>query len=164
MAINLDMTQTVCLGVLVFLLGQYVVRRVHFLERYCIPAPAVGGLIFSLVNLVGVQTGAFEFVFDQTLKDFFMIAFFSTIGFSASLKVIKKGGIAIVILFCVSSVMLVIQNVWGVAIARLFGLNPLLGMCAGSISLMGGVGCDCLCHIRSCYGRPDRRSNCQVSD
>ncbi len=140
MAINLDMTQTVCLGVLVFLLGQYVVRRVHFLERYCIPAPAVGGLIFSLVNLIGVQTGAFEFVFDQTLKDFFMIAFFSTIGFSASLKVIKKGGIAIAILFCVSSVMLVIQNVWGVAIARLFGLNPLLGICAGSISLMGGVG------------------------
>ena len=55
MAINLDMTQTVCLGVLVFLLGQYVVRRVHFLERYCIPAPAVGGLIFSLVNLIGGQ-------------------------------------------------------------------------------------------------------------
>ena len=140
MEISLDMTQTTCLGVLVFLLGQFVVNRVHFLERYCIPAPAVGGLLFSVVNLIGVQTGAFEFVFDQTLKDFFMIAFFSTIGFSASLKVIKKGGIAIAILFVVSSIMLIIQNLWGVAIARIFGLDPLLGLCAGSISLMGGVG------------------------
>lgn len=140
MAINLDMTETTCIGVLVLLLGQWVVKRVHFLERYCIPAPAVGGLLFSVINLIGVQTGAFEFVFDQTLKDFFMIAFFSTIGFSASIKIIKKGGIAIVLLFCVSSVMLIIQNLWGVSIARVFDLNPLLGLCAGSISLMGGVG------------------------
>ncbi|MFQ7585932.1 MAG: sodium/glutamate symporter, partial [[Clostridium] symbiosum] len=140
MEIKLDMTQTVCLGVLVFLAGQFVVSKVHFLEKYCIPAPAIGGLLFSIINMAGVQTGAFQFAFDQTLKDFFMIAFFSTIGFSASLKIIKKGGIAIFILFCTSSVMLIIQNVWGVAIARAFGLNPLLGMCAGSISLMGGVG------------------------
>ena len=140
MAINLDMTETTCIGVLVLLLGQWVVKRVHFLERYCIPAPAVGGLLFSVINLIGVQTGAFAFVFDQTLKDFFMIAFFSTIGFSASIKIIKKGGIAIVLLFCVSSVMLIIQNLWGVSIARVFDLNPLLGLCAGSISLMGGVG------------------------
>lgn len=140
MEISLNMTQTVCLGVLVFLLGQFVVKRVHFLEKYCIPAPAVGGLLFSIFNLIGVETGLFHVTFDQTLKDFFMIAFFSTIGFSASLKIIKKGGLAIFILFCTSSVMLVIQNVWGVAIARLFHLNPLLGMCAGSISLMGGVG------------------------
>ena len=140
MAINLDMTETTCIGVLVLLLGQWVVKRVHFLERYCIPAPAVGGLLFSVINLIGVQTGAFAFVFDQTLKDFFMIAFFSTIGFSASIKIIKKGGIAIVLLFCVSSVMLIIQNLWGVSVARVFDLNPLLVLCAGSISLMGGVG------------------------
>lgn len=140
MDISLNMTQTVCIGVLVFLLGDFVVKKVRFLERYCIPAPAVGGLLFSILNLIGVQSGLFHFTFDQTLKDFFMIAFFSTIGFSASLKIIKKGGLAIVILFCTSCVMLVIQNVWGVAIARLFHLNPLLGMCAGSISLMGGVG------------------------
>lgn len=140
MDISLNMTQTVCIGVLVFLLGDFVVKKVHFLEKYCIPAPAVGGLLFSVVNLLGVQSGLFHFTFDQTLKDFFMIAFFSTIGFSASLKVIKKGGLAIVILFFTSCGMLIIQNVWGVAIARLFHLNPLLGMCAGSISLMGGVG------------------------
>lgn len=140
MVITLNMAQSVALGVIVFLIGQFIVRKVHFLEVYCIPPPVVGGLLFAVIHLIGVQTGAYSFVFDGALKDFFMIAFFSTIGFSASLKVIKKGGIAIVILFIVSSGMLIIQNVWGVAIARMTGLHPLLGMCAGSISLMGGVG------------------------
>lgn len=140
MVISLNLIQSVCLGVLVFLLGDFIVKRVSFLERYCIPAPVVGGLIFSVIHLIGVQTGTYSFVFEMALKDFFMIAFFCTIGFSASLKIIKAGGIAIALLFVVSSVMLVIQNVWGIAIARAFGLNPLLGMCAGSISLMGGVG------------------------
>lgn len=140
MVITLNMAQSVALGVIVFIIGQSIVKKIRFLEAYCIPAPVVGGLLFSIVHLIGVQTGMYSFVFDTALKDFFMIAFFSTIGFSASLKIIKKGGVSIVILFCVSCVMLLIQNFWGVAVARMTGLNPLLGMCAGSISLMGGVG------------------------
>lgn len=140
MAIQLDMTQTVGLGVLVYLLGQFIVNKVNFLQKYCIPAPVVGGLILAVIHLIGVQTGLFSFQFTQTLKDFFMIGFFSTIGFSASIRIIKQGGIAIAILFVVSSIMLVIQNVWGISIARAFDLHPLIGMCAGSISLMGGVG------------------------
>lgn len=140
MAIQLDMTQTVGLGVLVYLLGQFIVNKVNLLQKYCIPAPVVGGLILAVIHLIGVQTGLFSFQFTQTLKDFFMIGFFSTIGFSASIRIIKQGGIAIAILFIVSSIMLVIQNVWGISIARAFDLHPLIGMCAGSISLMGGVG------------------------
>jgi len=134
------MIQTVCVGVLVFLLGNYFVKKVPVFQKYCIPAPVIGGLILAIVNLIGVQTGLFSFQFDNTFKEFFMVAFFSTIGFSASLKIIKQGGIAIVVMFVVSVVMLVIQNVWGVAIARFFDINPLFGLCAGSISLMGGVG------------------------
>lgn len=140
MTIPVNMTLTVALGVIVYIFGQKIVNRVTFLQKYCIPAPVVGGLIFSVIHLIGVKTGTFSFEFDQTLKDFFMIGFFATIGFSASLKIIKQGGIAIVILFVVSSVMLVIQNLWGVSIARMFDLHPLIGMCAGAISLMGGVG------------------------
>ena len=100
----------------------------------------VGGLLFTLIHLIGVQAGIFSLKFDQTLKDFFMVGFFSTIGFTASIKIVKQGGIAILIMFAVSVVMLVIQNIWGISIARAFGLNPLIGMCASSISLMGGVG------------------------
>lgn len=140
MVVSLNLIQSVFLGVIVFLCGSFIVKKVSFLERYCIPAPVVGGLLFALVHLIGVQTGTYSFEFNMALKDFFMIAFFSTIGFSASIRIIKTGGIAIGILFVVSSIMLIIQNLWGISIARAFGLNPLLGMCAGSISLMGGVG------------------------
>lgn len=140
MVIEINIIQTVCVGVLVYLLGDFFVKKVSIFRKYCIPAPVIGGLILAIINLIGVQTGAFSFKFDNTLKDFFMIAFFSTIGFSASLKIIKQGGIAIVIMFIVSVLMLIIQNVWGVTIARFFNINPLFGLCAGSISLMGGVG------------------------
>ncbi len=140
MIIQVNMIQTVCIGAIVFLLGDMILKRVEVLRKYCIPAPVIGGLIFALIHLIGVQTGAFAFKFDNTLKDFFMIGFFSTIGFSASYKIIKQGGVAIAIMFVVSVIMLIIQNIWGVSIARAFGLNPLYGISAGSISLMGGVG------------------------
>ncbi len=140
MLIQVNMIQSVGIGVIMFLIGDQIVRRVEFLQKYCIPAPVVGGLLFTLIHLIGVQTGMFSLKFDQTLKDFFMIGFFSTIGFTASIKIVKQGGIAILIMFAVSIVMLVVQNIWGISIARAFGLNPLIGMCASSISLMGGVG------------------------
>lgn len=140
MIIKVDMIQAVGIGVIMFLIGDMIVKRVQFLQKYCIPAPVVGGLIFTLIHLIGVQTGTFSFLFDQTLKNFFMIGFFSTIGFTASFRIVKQGGIAILILVLVSVIMLLLQNIWGVSIARAFNLNPLIGMCAGSISLMGGVG------------------------
>lgn len=140
MIIPVNLIMTVCVGVLVFLLGDYVVKRISFLERYCIPAPVVGGLIFAIVHTIGVSTGWFTFKFDAALRDFFLIGFFATIGFTASWRVVRQGGVIIVILVFVSSIMLVLQNVWGIQIARMFDLNPLIGFCAGSISLMGGVG------------------------
>lgn len=140
MAIEVNMIQTVAISVIMFLLGERVVKKIKWLQTYCIPAPVVGGLLFALIHALGVQSGTFSFALNQTLKDFFMIGFFSTIGFVASLRIVKQGGIAIVIMLLVSIVMLVIQNVWGVGIARVFDLDPLLGLCAGSISLMGGVG------------------------
>lgn len=138
--IKLSLIQTTALGVLVYLLGKYIVDRNPFLARYCIPAPVVGGLLVSLIHWGLYNFQILNITFDMTLQSFFMIAFFSTIGFSASWRIIKQGGIAIVILVIASSVMLVIQNVIGVSIARAFDIHPLIGLCAGAISLMGGVG------------------------
>ncbi len=140
MVINVNMIQAVGLGVIVFLLGDIIVERVHLFKKYCIPAPVVGGLIFALIHLLGIQTGTFSFIFDQTLKNFFMIGFFSTIGFTASFRILKQGGISIAVMVLISIIMLFLQNIWGISIATAFNLNPLIGMCAGSISLMGGVG------------------------
>jgi len=140
MVINVNMIQAVGMGVIVFLLGDIIVERVHLFKKYCIPAPVVGGLIFALIHLLGIQTGTFSFIFDQTLKNFFMIGFFSTIGFTASFRILKQGGISIAVMVLISIIMLFLQNIWGISIATAFNLNPLIGMCAGSISLMGGVG------------------------
>lgn len=140
MVINVNMIQAVGMGVIVFLLGDIIVERVHLFKKYCIPAPVVGGLIFALIHLLGIQTGTFSFIFDQTLKNFFMIGFFSTIGFTASFRILKQGGISIAVMVLISIIMLFLQNIWGISIAAAFNLNPLIGMCAGSISLMGGVG------------------------
>ncbi|AGA67672.1 sodium--glutamate symport carrier GltS [Desulfitobacterium dichloroeliminans LMG P-21439] len=140
MVIEVNMIQTVALGVIMFLIGEMIVCRIQWLQKYCIPAPVVGGLIFAIVHALGVQSGVFAFDFNQTLKDFFMIGFFSTIGFMASLRIVKQGGIAIIIMLFVSIVMLIIQNIWGVSMARSFDLSPLIGLSAGSISLMGGIG------------------------
>lgn len=127
MIIKVDMLQAVGIGVIMFLIGDMIVRRLKLLQKYCIPAPIVGGLIFALIHTIGVKTGTFNFQFDQTLKNFFMIGFFSTIGFTASFKILKQGGIAIVIMLFISVIMLVIQNVWGISVARAFNLNPFIG-------------------------------------
>jgi len=140
MVINVNLIQAVGIGVIVFLIGDIIVERVELFKKYCIPAPVVGGLIFALIHLIGIQTGTFSFIFDQTLKNFFMIGFFSTIGFTASFRILKQDGISIAVMVLISIVMLLLQNIWGISIAKAFNLNPLIGMCAGSISLMGGVG------------------------
>jgi ESS family glutamate:Na+ symporter len=140
MVIRVDMIQTVGIAVAMFMIGNLIVNKTKFLKRYCIPPAVVGGLVFTFMHLMGVLTGLYSFVFDQTMRNFFMIGFFSTIGFSASFRIVKQGGTAIIILLISSIVMLVVQDIWGIGISRAFGLNPLLGMCAGSISLMGGSG------------------------
>ena len=137
--ISFNMIQSACLGVLVFLLGEFLLKKLPFLNRFCIPAPVVGGLLFCIVHLIGRQTGLFAFEFENSLRDFFMVGFFATIGISASWAVVKQGGKAITILALVSIICLIGQNLLGQVIAQAFGENPLMGLCAGAISLMGGV-------------------------
>lgn len=138
MVIRVDMIQMIGFAVVVFLIGNFIVNKVEFLRKYCIPAAVVGGLMFTLINLIGNVSGSFSFAFDMALKNFFMVGFFSTIGFAASIKIVKQGGKAIALLLLCSVIMLIIQNLWGVWICSVFGLNPLLGMSVGAISLMGG--------------------------
>ncbi len=138
MDIQVNMIQMIGFAVVVFLAGNFIVNKVEFLKKYCIPAAVVGGLLFTLIHLAGHYTGSFSFVFDMSLKNFFMVGFFSTIGFAASLRIVKQGGKAIALLLLCSVIMLVLQNIWGTTVCSAFGLNPLLGMSVGSISLMGG--------------------------
>lgn len=140
MTLKLDMLQTIALAVIVLLLGQGLKKKVGFLEKYCIPAPVVGGLIFALLALALRQTGVLVFEMDETLKNVFMTAFFTTVGFTASFKLLKKGGIKVLVFLALATVLVVLQNILGVSLAKVFGLNPLIGLSTGSVPMTGGHG------------------------
>ena len=140
MEIKLDMMQTAALAVVVYYFGAWVKTKLPFLEKFCIPAPVVGGLIFAILNLLLRQSGAVKLALDTTLQKPFMMVFFTSIGMGASINLIKKGGIQVVIFWLVATVLTVFQNAIGVAIAKAVGANPLLGLIAGSVTMTGGHG------------------------
>lgn len=140
MILQMDMVQSMALGVVVLLIGSYLVRKIDFLERFCIPAPVVGGILFALLALVLHQTGTMDIEMDNTLRVVAMTAFFTTVGFSASFRLLKKGGIKVFIFLGCAVVLVVLQNVLGVGLATLFNLNPLIGLATGSVPMTGGHG------------------------
>ncbi len=140
MVLNLNVIQTLALAVLVLLLGQGIKKKVNFLEKFCIPAPVIGGLIFAIVILVCKQTGVLALEMDMTLKSLFMTAFFTTVGFTASFKLLKKGGLQVVIFLVLAAILVIMQDVVGIGLAKVFGLNPLIGLSTGSVPMTGGHG------------------------
>ena len=137
---TLDIAQTAAVAAVLLALGEWIKNRVPVLSRYFIPSPIIGGLVFSLIALVGHQTGTFSFEFAQTIRDFLLLVFFTTIGFSASFELLKKGGIGVALFLMCAVVLVFIQNGVGVALAQALGANPLIGLATGSISLTGGHG------------------------
>ncbi len=140
MTITFDLLQTVGVAVLVFLLGRYIKGKVKFFQTYFIPSPVIGGLICSLLIFLGVKTGAYTIEFTTTLQDFFMNIFFTGTGFTCSLAVFKKSGKMGVALGIGAVVFLAVQNLVGIGLCSVFGINKLLGIAMGSISMSGGVG------------------------
>jgi glutamate:Na+ symporter, ESS family len=118
-------------------LGIWLKRKLPLLDRLNIPASIVGGLIFSLLALA-MRDRVVNLEPDLVLRDILMIAFFTTVGMGASMKLLKQGGIQVGIFFALSAVVALLQNVLGAAAAKLFGLNPLVGLLAGSVALTGG--------------------------
>ena len=88
--IKLDMIATLALAILLLLLGRVMVNRISILGRFCIPAPVAGGLLFSILMLIFHQTNILVIKMDTLLQTPFMLAFFSTIGMIASLKLVKR--------------------------------------------------------------------------
>ena len=123
MKIELDMYQTLAVAVLVLMLGKFLRARVQVLERFCIPAPVIGGVLFAIFTCVCYVTGVAEFAFDDILKEVCMVMFFTSVGFQANLKVLN-----------------VSQNFVAVGLAKLLGVDALVGLCTGSIPMVGGHG------------------------
>jgi len=140
MKIQLDMYQTLAVAVLVLLLGNYLKKKIYFLQKFCIPAPVIGGLIFAIITCICYVTGIAEFSFDDTLREVCMVFFFTSVGFQANLKVLKSGGKSLIVFLGLVIVLIILQNLTAVGLAKLLNLNPLIGMCTGSIPMVGGHG------------------------
>lgn len=135
---SLDLIQTVAFAGIVLFAGYLIRRLISPLAEYNIPAPVIGGLLVALLLTANRAYVELPVKFDTTLQSPLMIAFFTTIGFGASVALLRVGGPAVVIFFLFSTVMAFLQNAIGVVVAKVLGQNPLMGVLAGSVTLTGG--------------------------
>lgn len=138
--IQLDNYGTLVAATLVLLLGRKCVQSVKFLKKYTIPEPVAGGLLVALLLLIANQMFGLEIGFDMSLKEPLMLAFFATIGLNANLSSLRAGGKSLFLLVFVVIGLLLMQNAIGIGMAKMLGLDPLMGLLAGSITLSGGHG------------------------
>lgn len=136
--LKLDLIQTVAFAGVVLFAGYGLRRWIKPLDRLNIPAPVIGGLLVSLATLVFHHYRITPVQFDTTLRDPLMIAFFTTIGFAASLSLLKVGGPQVLLFFLMATIMVVFQNILGIILALPFRLHPLLGVICGSVTQTGG--------------------------
>lgn len=138
--LSLGMEATLAWAIILLLIGRWLVQRVYILQRFCIPAPVVGGLIFSLLTLFLHQTGLMAVKMTTTFQTPLMLGFFTTIGLIASLKLVKKGGKILFFYWLLCSILALMQNSIGVSLAEVLDIHPLLGVLMGAVSMEGGHG------------------------
>ena len=134
------MYQTIAVAVIVLMAGAFLKKRISFLQKFCIPAPVIGGLLFAILTLVLYMTGVAVIDFDDTLKVVCMVFFFTSVGFQANLKVLKSGGKSLIVFLFLVIMLIVMQNFSAIGLANLIGLDSLTGMTTGSIPMVGGHG------------------------
>lgn len=140
MELKFNIFETMALVTAIYYLGKYLRTKVNFLSKYCIPAPVVGGLVFAIIMLILKITNIATITLDTTLQNLFMTAFFASVGFTASFKVLKSGGVKVAMFLGLAVLLVISQDIVGSSLAKVFDLNPLLGLCTGSISMIGGHG------------------------
>ena len=136
--LRLDLVHTLAFAGVFLFLGYGIRRLVPPLARYNIPAPVIGGLLVSVALLLARGRGVTLLEFDTTLQSPLMIAFFTSIGFGASLSLLRVGGPQVLLFFAIATVFAIVQNLVGILVAIPLGVDPLLGVLAGSVTLTGG--------------------------
>ena len=131
---------TLIAAVIVLLLGRFLVNKIDFLRKYNIPEPVAGGLVAAILSLLIHNFLGYSITTSSELQTSFMLVFFASIGLSANFAKLKEGGFGLVVfLICVAS-FIVVQDFVGIGLATAMGLDPLIGLIAGSITLTGGHG------------------------
>ena len=140
MSYKFDMYQTLGIAVAMLLIGQWFKKKLRILQKYCIPAPVVGGLLYALIITMVYGFTGVEFNYDDTLKNVCMVMFFASVGFNADFKVLKSGGISLLIFLFIIAALIFAQNGTSLGIAALLGVDPKVGLATGSIPMVGGHG------------------------
>nr|WP_298718078.1 sodium/glutamate symporter [uncultured Steroidobacter sp.] len=135
---KLDLIGTLALAGVVLFVGYRIQRGIPWLARLNIPAPVIGGLLVAIAVLVAGTYGLPTPQYDMTLQRPLLVAFFTTLGFSASLSLLRAGGLQVVVLLALVTCWAIVQNLVGMGIAVAFGLEPALGVLAGSVTMAGG--------------------------
>lgn len=138
--INVNAAVTLAFAAILLLLGYFVKDKIKTLEKYCIPAPVIGGFIFMFITWIGYSTNAFTFKFENIFQDIFMLAFFTTVGLGASFKLLKKGGKLLIIYWAIAGVISIVQNILGIGLSKVIGLEAPYALLASAISMVGGHG------------------------
>ena len=140
MEVNIDGLNILVIAVTVWFAGSFINQKLGFLNRYSIPVAVTGGLLCSLIITIIYYAADVTVQFDTRLRDLLLLSFFSTIGLTAKLRLLKEGGKALAVLLAAAAVLLVLQDTTGVLLAMAFGAHPGYGLFGGSISLAGGHG------------------------
>lgn len=137
---SLDPLGSLLAAVVVLLIGALLNRKVGFLAKYNIPEPITGGLLFAAIAAVVAAASGFKVAIDQTIKPLLLLMFFAGVGMCADLRMLGRGGKALVVFLIVLFPYILVQNTVGVAMARLLDMHPIYGLVGGSITLVGGHG------------------------
>ena len=138
--INLNSTTTLALAALLLIMGYSINKRVTILNKYCIPAPVVGGFLFMFLTWLGHISSTFKFNFENIFQSTFMLAFFTTVGLGASFSLLKKGGKLLIIYWLTCGIISIFQNTIGIVISKITGLEAPYALLSSAISMIGGHG------------------------
>ncbi len=138
--IELSELETLIVGLIALLAGTHLRRRVRLLKRIAVPNAVVGAAIVAMITLALNRVLAIDVVFAVELRDLMLLIFFATIGLAAKLSQLRAGGKPLVILCAVTMLLIVLQDIVGLAVAAAWGANPIYGLLAGGLSFIGGLG------------------------
>lgn len=139
-SLTLDRYQTMAVAVIVLAFGSWLRKKIPLLERFCIPSPVAGGLVFSILTCILYVSGIAEISFDSSLSEVAMVLFFTSVGFQANIRVLKEGGKDLFLFLVLVIILITAQNSVAVGLSRLLHIDALIGLCTGSIPMVGGHG------------------------
>ncbi len=138
--ISLNVYYTIATAIIVLMVGDFIKKHIEILRRFCIPTPVVGGVLFAILITILNMSGVCKVSLDSSFNEFFSLLFYAGIGYTASWKLLKKGGPQVIIFLILSSVLVILQNGLGIIVCKIMNVDPLIGLACGSIPMVGGNG------------------------